>query len=214
MTMTIIAQGHQTAAAPAEAPLFSSAHAALTFAYNHSHQVYERPLMNRMADGPGVRTGKGLGGVDGSAQAGMVLSSLKLLPRLHLAIIQARFMPRTKECVCCRSKIDNVEWLDAIREISDVAACQALSTHPTSRTLRDAIIRGYFGQKVVLSQEADRAGVTANTVTRHKGMIVRWLRGSRTEIGADGERGAGQIGVEAVAMESIAAILGAKGICN
>ncbi|MDR1349635.1 MAG: hypothetical protein LBJ59_02420 [Zoogloeaceae bacterium] len=34
---------------PADEPLFSSAHAALTFALNFCGQNYDRPLMNRMA---------------------------------------------------------------------------------------------------------------------------------------------------------------------
>lgn len=51
--------------------LFRTPQAALVFAFNYSMQQQGRPLADRMAS-PAARTGKGLSGVDGAAQAGMI----------------------------------------------------------------------------------------------------------------------------------------------
>jgi hypothetical protein len=192
--------------------LFATAHAALTFAYNHSDQVYDKPVIGRLAQGPS--SGKGLGGADGTGQAGIILGALEPMPRLYRAILVARFAPRTDKCKCCQGTVDRHDWLAAVREISDAAACDALSAHPTPRVLRDAIVARYFGKDVKLSDAADRAGVSAATATNHNGKIKLWLYGTRTTKQKRGERGAGQKGVEALAMEFAADLLSAKGLCD
>jgi len=192
--------------------LFATAHAALTFAYNHTDQVYDKPMMSRMVQAPSE--GKGLGGTDGAGQAAFVFGALDPLPRLYRAILVARFAPRTDRCKCCQGTVDRHDWLAAVREISDAAACDALSAHPTPRVLRDAIVARYFGKDVKLSDAAERAGVSAATATNHNGKIKLWLYGTRTTKQKGGERGAGLKGVEALAMEHAADLLSAKGLCD
>lgn len=102
----------------------------------------------------------------------------------------------------------------AVREISDAAACEALSAHPTPRILRDAIVARYFGKDVKLSDAADRAGVSAATATNHNGKIKLWLYGTRTTKQKDGGRGEGKKGIEALAMEYATDLLTAKGLCD
>lgn len=51
--------------------LFRTPQEALIFAFNYSVQQQGRPLADRLAS-PAARTGKGLSGVDGAAQAGMI----------------------------------------------------------------------------------------------------------------------------------------------
>lgn len=194
--------------------LFRSAHAALTFAYNHTDQVYDKPMMARMAQVPGSGTGKGLGGVDGTGQAGIILAALEPLPRLYRAVLVARFAPRTDQCRCCKGTVDRHDWLAAVREISDAAACEALSAQPTARILRDAIVARYFGKDVKLSEAAHRAEVSAATATNHNGKIKLWLYGTRTTKEKDGQRGEGRQGVEALAMQYATDLLTAKGLCD
>lgn len=192
--------------------LFATAHAALTFAYNHTDQVYDKPMMARMAQAPSES--KGLGGTDGAGQAAFVFGALNPLPRLYRAILVARFAPRTDRCKCCQGTVDRLDWLAAVREISDAAACGALSAHPTPRVLRDAIVARYFGKDVKLSDAAERAGVSAATATNHNGKIKLWLYGTRTTKLKGGARGAGEKGVEALAMEMAADLLAGKGLCD
>lgn len=193
--------------------LFKTAHAALTFAYNHTDQVYDKPMMTRMGEAPGA-SGKGLGGTDGAGQAAYIFSALEKMPRLYRAILVARFAPRTDRCKCCQGTVDRHDWLTAVREISDAAACGALSAHPTPRVLRDAIVARYFGKDVKLSDAAERAGVSAATATNHNGKIKLWLYGTRTTKLKGGARGAGEKGVEALAMEVAADLLAGKGLCD
>lgn len=200
-------------AAIMEERLFSSAHAALTFAFNYSAQAVERPMMARMAD-KGGGTGKGLGGLDGAGQAGMILSKVATLSRLHQAILRARFGERVANCPCCGSPADDHDWLAAIRVISDHAVADALSSHVTSRILRDAIIARYFGKKLLLQDAAKRANVSPATASNHNGLLVAWLRGSRTTKEKEGKRGQGQKGEEARAMERIAELLHADGVSD
>lgn len=196
--------------------LFATAHAALTFAYNHTDQVYDKPMMARMAEAESqaAASGKGLGGTDGAGQAAIVMGALKAMPRLYRAILVARFAPRTDRCKCCQGTVDRHDWLAAVREISDAAACDALSGYPTPRVLRDAIVARYFGKDVKLSDAAERAGKSAATATNYNGKIKLWLYGTRTTKQKGGERGAGQKGVEALAMEYAADLLSAKGLCD
>lgn len=194
--------------------LFKTAHAALTFAYNHTDQVYDKPMMARMAEADSGASGKGLGGTDGAGQAAYIFGALEKLPRLYRAILVARFAPRSDRCKCCQGTVDRHDWLAAVREISDAAACDALSAHPTPRVLRDAIVARYFGKDVKLSEAAERANVSAATATNHNGKIKLWLYGTRTTKQKEGERGAGQKGVEALAMEYAADLLSAKGLCD
>lgn len=200
-------------AAIMEERLFSSAHAALTFAFNYSAQAVERPMMARMAD-KGGGTGKGLGGLDGAGQAGMILSKVKSLSRLHQAILRARFGERVASCPCCGSPADDHDWLAAIRVISDHAVADALSSHVTSRILRDAIIARYFGKKLLLQDAAVRVNVSVATASRHNSLLVEWLRGSRTLKASSGNRSAGIRGVEAIAMDAISRLLEGHGLID
>lgn len=199
-------------AATMEERLFTSAHAALTFAFNYSAQAVERPMMARMAD-KGGGSGKGLGGLDGAGQAGMILSKVKSLSRLHQAILRARFGERVANCPCCGSSADDHDWLAAIRVISDHAVADAVSSHITSRILRDAIIARYFGKRLLLQDVAARANVSPATTSKHNGLLVTWLRGSRITNGKNGARMAGRKGQEDIAFESIATVLRDAGLC-
>lgn len=167
------------------APLFSSAHAALTFAFNYSSQVYDRPLMARLASTPRQGSGKGLDGVDGAAQAGMLLSKLDELSELHQLIIFARFMRKTVECPCCASEVWDADWLAVVRKISDAAmGAGILSGHVVHRSVRDGlVIRHFAGKKgrdlIPLTSLAAKAGISERTVSDQNGKIALWLRGSR-----------------------------------
>lgn len=167
------------------APLFTSAHAALTFAFNHSNQVYDRPLMARLASTPRPGGGKGLGGTDGAAQAGMVLSKLDGLSELHELIIFARFMHKTVACPCCASEVWDADWLAVVRKISDAAmGAGVLSGHIVHRSVRDGLVIRHFAGKlgrtrVPLEALATHAGISERTVTDQNSKITLWLRGSR-----------------------------------
>ncbi len=181
-------------------PLFKTAHQALSFAYNFSDSTLDRPLMSRMADKV-KRTGKGLAGLDGAAQAGMILRNLKELPRLQQMILVARFARRSDACRCCGGPVPSLIWRGAIREISDAAVFQALSGHVTIRLLRDGLVARYFGEKVHIQELAKKANVHRDTASRQNALIIAWLHGTRYtkkgELREDGVKGQEQLAMDA-----------------
>ena len=167
--------------------LFSSAHAALTFAFNFSSQAYDRPMMNRMADGP-ARSGKGLVGLDGAGQAGMIRREIAALGQLREAIITACFAPQSLPCSCrrpcCSGQTINTEWSDAIGVITQAAVGQ-LSGCISNHRLRRGIVEKAFGAKVSISDLAVACGVSRDTASAHNEKLVAWLRGSKRRLSAE-----------------------------
>lgn len=119
-------RGCRMMAATAEvfAPLFESAHGALVFAFNFSGQCYDRPMMNRLAS-PAVGSGKGLVGLDGAAQAGMIRAEVQTLGKLAEAIIIARIAPRTVPCHCRSARCARKTSRDRRRTRTWTAGCCA-----------------------------------------------------------------------------------------
>ncbi|MCP2517417.1 hypothetical protein M5J07_20930 [Achromobacter mucicolens] len=165
-------------------PLFKGAHQALTYAFNYSSGTLDRPAMAKMADRT-PRTGRGLAGVDGAAQAGFILRELQALSPLHQRILEAAFLPQTTPCPCCHSAVWNAEWLQSVRVVSDAAiGAGVLSGHVVHRVVRDGLVMRYFATKanrprIVLADLASKAGISERTVTDQNGKITLWLRGSR-----------------------------------
>ncbi|WP_458576963.1 hypothetical protein [Bordetella bronchiseptica] len=193
-------------------PLFKGAHQALTYAFNYSAGTLDRPAMLKMADKV-KRTGRGLAGVDGAAQAGFILRELQALTPLHQRILEARFLPQTTACPCCQSSVWDHDWMVAVRAVSDlVMDSGVLSGHLVHRVVRDGIVARYFATKanrnrVQLRELAVRAGISERTVTDQNGKITLWLRGARLTKKGKGEFGEGKKGEEARAMEQVEDLL-------
>ncbi len=165
-----------------EEPLFSSAHAALVYAFNYSGQAYDRPLMNRMADDPIDHLSKGLSGMDGAAQAGMIFNKLFHLPPLYQYIVFASYAPRTIPCSCrypcCSGTKRNVLWEACITEIEQAALRQALIGCVSHRVLRRGIVARAFGDKsMTLAELAEKTGVSETTANSHNQKVRQWLLG-------------------------------------
>lgn len=165
-------------------PLFASAHAALTFALNYSMQQYDRPLMNRVSSGEltaGMAPdgGKGLSGLDGAAQAGMIRAELARLKPIEQAVLVVHAAPSQLPCecraVCCSGWKLNREWQDALAVLCEAAAAGALSGCASNGRLRSDLIQRIFGAKVTLALLAERYGVDENTASAHHARLKRWL---------------------------------------
>jgi hypothetical protein len=190
--------------APAEyfSPPFKNAHTALVFAFNFSGQHYDRPLMSRMAD-RFAGSGKGLVGLDGAAQAGMVRAEVKALGRLNEAIITARFAPRAIPCncgaPCCSGKRQNTEWTNAVAWLSDHMRKTALAGCVSNAVLRREYVARYFTKKEArasLDDVAARHGIHRNTVAAHAAKVVAFLAGTRH--GKDFTPGLEEVAMDAI----------------
>ncbi len=159
-------------------PLFRSAHDALVFAFNFSMDLYDRPLMNKMADGP-RQIGKGLSGLDGAAQAGFVRAELHTLGVIPEALLTARISPQGSPCECrrpcCSGKTINRDWAVAIETLTKHALVP-LSGCISHYRLRAAIVQKFFGASVSLADIAEICGVNRDTASDHNQRVVKMLK--------------------------------------
>lgn len=176
-------------------PLFVSAHAAMVFAFNFASDCYDRPIMNRLADGPRA-AGKGLAGLDGAAQAGMVRAEVAALGRLAEAIIIARIAPRSTPCscksACCSGKRANKEWLAAISVISDHMRTTALAGCTSHGLMRREYVVRYFAgkdQRRNLEELAEHYKIDRKTISAHCGKVSFALGGSPARNGVSAVTG-------------------------
>ena len=167
----------------AEEGLFSSAHAALVFAFNFSGQCYDRPMMNRLA-APAIGSGKGLGGLDGAAQAGFIRAEVRGLGSLAEAILIARIAPRAMPChcrqSCCSGRKPNAEWVTAISHLADQARRSALLGCAANGIMRREYVVRYFTpkeQRISLEALAEKHDVDRNTASAHCSKVATWLGG-------------------------------------
>ena len=164
-------------------PLFRNAHDALRFAFNFSGQAYDRPMMNRIA-APALGSGKGLVGLDGAAQAGMIRSEVQALGRLPEAVIIARISPRYTPCscgaACCSKKRPNREWVESISYLADHVRRTALAGCTSNGLMRREYVVRYFTRKddrASLDSLAAKYNVSRNTVSAHSTKVATWLGG-------------------------------------
>lgn len=191
-------------------PLFRNAHEALVYAYNFSHQQYPRSPMFRVI--LQSRGGRGLGGLDGAAQARMIKQEVEQLDRLEQAFIVARFAPASVSCdcgrSCCSGKRSNEEWTHAIGVLSLHLKEVVLLGCKTTIDMRvDYLNRFFFPKNVVYSIDAmsKEHHVAKNTICNHLASVKRFLLGEKIN-------GAKQAGLEERAMTAITDRLEQAGI--
>lgn len=165
--------------------MFQSAHAALTFAFNFSGQSYDRPMMNRLG-APAQGSGKGLVGLDGAGQAGMIRAEVQSLGRLAEAILIARIAPRTTPCscrsVCCSGHKPNREWTSAIAVLADHIRVSVFAGCVVNGLMRREYLVRYFARKedrVGIEDLAEKHDVARNTVSAHNAKVFAYLGGTQ-----------------------------------
>lgn len=193
-TMTISRLASTPVGQAKQGPMFKSAHEALTFALHYSMQQYDRPLMNRLASGEltaGMARGggKGLSGLDGAGQAGMIRAELAQLDPIHQAVLVASIAPADIPChcrvSCCSGRKVNPEWQEAMSVLTTAAAAGALSGCVSNGRLRSALIQRLFGAKVTLAALAEQFNVDENTAGAHHTKLKRWLFGGADRKGKE-----------------------------
>lgn len=190
--------------APSE-PLFSSAHAAIVFALNYNHQQYDKPLMNRLSWGA-MPQGKGLSGIDGAAQAGMIRGLLGRLSDLECAMLIAYCAPKqipipgshtgTKfvggQQVRPTQWSTNPEYQAALRQIANTYQIHTLTSvdHQSVRALRLALVCRCFGESVSLQALSDKYSIPYRTIKRMHAGVRDYLLGKRGGYGETATLGA------------------------
>jgi hypothetical protein len=159
---------------------FRSVNEALAFAFNFKHGQLEPSVMAMIMGGP-RHSSRGLGGLDGAAQAGMVRAEVcALKPAIRCWILTARFAVRELPChcgaMCCSGFKPNTEWVLAVMDTAELVRTTALAGMAVNFTLRHTLVRRYFGVKKSLLAAAQAADVDRDTASAHASRVIAYLR--------------------------------------
>lgn len=150
-----------TQPAQLEDPLFDSTWAALAFAFRYSTQQYQPTPMARLMRGS-IGSGKGLHGLDGAAQAGIIRAQVQELREFERCAVIARFA------------LADLEKIEAMMILVPPAAA-ALGTGVHNRRMVDNLVQRYFGQRCNLKDLASTHDVHPDTMTQRWACIKRLL---------------------------------------
>lgn len=122
--------------------VFGSAHEALVFAYNYAGQQSPRtPMTKLMHGGAALGRGRGLVGLDGAAQAGMVLAAVARLPKEQAQVIMVRYGDVRQECPCCGQPAPPQAWVDAVDALSHCAELEGVPRRVRHAVVERAVCR-------------------------------------------------------------------------
>ena len=150
--------------------IFDSTRSAVVFALGFSTQQYGATPLSKLQRNR-IGSGKGLVGMDGAGQAGMVLAQIARLGQTDRAFIVARFAPRFEPCPCCGGERPIAIWREAIEHL---AMWCILSGVSNIRFRRDLVAK-YFGVPVRINDLAERYALNRNTVGAHYRLLARQL---------------------------------------
>lgn len=156
------------------APLFASSSSALKFAFEYSMAQYGLNILATLA-GNAPPAGRGLVGLDGAAQAGMILREVFDLTDVQAYILTAIFCKSKTECDCCGGLVDRPEKRQAIKALADLCS-YVMSGHIQNNRFREAMVARYFGDKCSLGDMAVRYRVDRDTASKHYGKVAKWLK--------------------------------------
>lgn len=161
-------------------PLFDSTHKALTFAYNVRPHTDNGSIYKLGDLEAWQREGKGLGGLDGPAQAGMILAMVGRLPHGHKQLITAKFEPRHHPCsckrACCSGVVPSQVWIHAMMAIASDVDMKVLSGKHSSYSLRRELVHKFFGKMTTIQDMAEVTGAHRNTVADHWRLVNDYLK--------------------------------------
>lgn len=162
--------------------IFHSAHESVVFALNYCEQQSAMSPMAKILQQGALGAGRGLVGLDGAGQAGMVMAEIGRLADTNyfMAVsLIARCAVEKNRCTCgrpcCSRWKPNPLWRESINQLSDYVLSH-LSGSLSSRVLRIASVEKHFGRKVSIEQIAEDCGVHRNTAGTQNNAIRKCLK--------------------------------------
>ena len=159
--------------------IMKSAMEAMVFALNYSDQQYALSPMAMFLKNRQAGSGRGLKGLDGAGQAGMVWAEITQLNYFEALALIARCTSHRLRCTCgsscCSGWRANELWRQATSQLCDYAV-EAVAGHISNRRLRLASTEKVFGAKVTLEEIADYVSVSRVTASRQHAKIKDFLR--------------------------------------
>lgn len=166
--------------------LFANHDDALMFALRFTSQQYPQSELAKLMKTPGIGGGKGMIGLDGAAQAGVIKSRIDALGELQRACIIARYSARVETCSCCGSDKMLEEYRAAILNLANWAS-QFIGNDNSVQRIRFAIVQEYFERGNSLGKQAEKINVPKRTAYDQKKKIWPHLadldKMARTHIG-------------------------------
>jgi hypothetical protein len=140
---------------------FRSAHDALTFAFRHSTQQHAKTAMSALMQGGPLGRGLGLHGLDGAAQAGMILAAMRALTQEQRALLTVRYGNVPSDCPHCGRPTRSRAWQEALDYLSHCAELRDLP-----RPLRHAAVEKIVcrSRGISVTHWANSYDVNARTV--------------------------------------------------
>lgn len=155
-------------------PVFQSAHNALMFAFNFAHGSLKKSTLAQLL--PPGKPGRGLSGLDGAAQAGMIKAEVYAIGGAHRHVLAARFAPSNSPCPCkapcCSGFTENREWADATQALAEYILVEGLTGNISHIRIRRALVARYFGVRASLVDIALACGVNRDTVSANNMRVV------------------------------------------
>lgn len=162
----------------AEPPPFRTVKGALAFAYNFSHGTVKKPFLASLAAGPS-RPGRGLSGLDGAGQAGLIKAEVSQLLPVRAHLLAGRYSPKKAPCPCrrpcCAGYVLNRDWAEAVEWLTEHILKAALSGTVSHFRLRRALIVRYLGEEISISRVANDCHVKRDTASEHNKRVVTYL---------------------------------------
>jgi hypothetical protein len=161
-----------------EDPIFNTQTGALKFAFNFAHGGVKTWTIGSLAGGN--KAGRGLAGLDGAGQAGLIRSALGRLAPIRLHILTARYVIPSTSCACgepcCRGYRENPEWTEAIKEIGEFVLKQGATGTVSHYRLRRALVMRYFGSKESYATIAAQCGINRDTASDYQNKVTTLLK--------------------------------------
>ena len=168
--------------------LFNSAYSALTFAYNFNGTNVVTATMGLP---PAGGNGKGLGGLDGAAEAGNIQRIVKEFGEVSEALMVARFAPPRLPCSChrpcCCGWTPNLEWKRAVRIVAEDVRYTCFNGGGDV-IYRTEIASQYFlkdQERDAIEGIAARCHMPRASAYRHLKSIIAMYRGTRSKKGIE-----------------------------
>lgn len=172
-----------------EAPLFDSYQEALIFAFNYCDQQYAKSVMARLY-AKNNNLGRGLSGIDGAGEAGMVMADVQRLNQSEQDVLCVRYTKVKTFCKCCGQEVNTKEVTEALSRLEVyIKTANYSKDEREDKKIRDvinlinlalirAVIYEYFGLASYgnIRDLADKFKVHRDTASRYARNIKKALR--------------------------------------
>ncbi|WP_175796574.1 hypothetical protein [Burkholderia anthina] len=160
--------------------IFRNAREAIVFALNFSGAQYSTSSLGNLAQAGAIGSGRGLSGLEGAAQAGMVKRRLAELDAHLLAALIARCSPLKVKDPSGEAFTDGEAWAQAVSEMATYLGSLRDFDSASDVVMRCAV-RKYFGEKQTIQEIADKARMHRVTANNQHTTIKRALEGIEAE---------------------------------